>query len=91
MVAVELKVPIAKHCSLDEARSLSREQVLSIYDVSLVNGLSSEEARQRLRIYGPNQCSGQSGPSAMNRLIAQFKSSVVVMLLVAAGVSKALS
>lgn len=87
MVAVELKVPIAKHCSLDEARNLSREQILSLYEVSLVNGLSSEEARHRLRIYGPNQCSGQTGPSALNRLIAQFKSSVVVMLLVAAGVS----
>lgn len=61
--------------------------MLGAFKVSLVNGLSKAEAAHRLKIYGPNQCTGAAGPSTLTRLIAQFKSSVVVMLLVAAGIS----
>lgn len=74
-------------CSTEEASALSREEVLGAFAVSLVNGLSKAEAAHRLKIHGPNQCTGAAGPSPLTRLIAQFKSSVVVMLLVAAGIS----
>ncbi len=49
-----------------------------------IEGLASEEARRRLEEFGPNQLEVQRGPSAWQRLIAQFKSPLVAILGVSA-------
>ncbi|MNX02169.1 Calcium-transporting ATPase 1 [compost metagenome] len=48
------------------------------------DGLSVEEARKRLEVFGPNQLQLQEGPSAWQRFRSQFKSPLVAILGVAA-------
>lgn len=74
--------------SADAVSKMSLEEVFKAFGVvSLVNGLSSEEALRRLKLWGPNEVEAAKGPTTLGRFIAQFKSSVVVMLLAAALVS----
>ena len=51
------------------------------------SGLSSAEARQRLAEFGPNLLAHEDGPSQWQRLLGQFKSPVVLLLLVACVIS----
>jgi P-type Ca2+ transporter type 2C len=51
------------------------------------NGLSSAEATKRLQQYGPNTLTSGPHRSPLSILIAQFKSLIVVLLLVAAGLA----
>jgi P-type Ca2+ transporter type 2C len=51
------------------------------------NGLSSTEAAGRLRQYGPNTLTSKPQRSALTILITQFKSLIVALLIVAAGLA----
>jgi Ca2+-transporting ATPase len=50
-------------------------------------GLSSEESRRRLDEYGPNELQAAHRVSPWSLLLDQFKNVLVVILLVAAGLS----
>jgi Mg2+-importing ATPase len=50
-------------------------------------GLSNEEARQRLARYGANLLKPQERSNALTLLLAQFKSPLILILLVATGLS----
>ena len=50
-------------------------------------GLSSEEARQRLAHYGSNLLKPQKRSDALTLMLAQFKSPLILILLFATGLS----
>jgi len=54
-------------------------------------GLSSEEARQRLARYGSNLLKPQKRSDVLTLLLAQFKSPIILILFVATGLSFFLS
>ena len=66
--------------------SVSIEQTLLSLD-SAVTGLSSETAAQRLKQYGSNQLNAKKQSSHLKLFIAQFKNSIILILLFATGLS----
>lgn len=71
---------------IDKVWTRSNERVLDELDVSR-DGLNGEEVKQRRERYGPNQLREAQRKSAWEILIEQFKSLVVILLVVAAIVS----
>ena len=64
----------------------SAEEVLSGLDVS-AEGLSSQQAQERLGKYGPNKLKEAEKPTLFQRFLAQLKDPMLIILLIAAGVS----
>ena len=62
------------------------EEVLKGLD-SCPEGLSSEQARERLEKYGPNKLKEAPKPSLLQRFLTQLKDPMLIILLIAAGVS----
>lgn len=56
----------------------------------VVKGLDSDEARQRLQLFGPNELREQAGPGIFQMFLRQFMEPLVLVLIVAAIVSSAL-
>ncbi|WP_242928247.1 cation-translocating P-type ATPase [Pontibacter vulgaris] len=50
-------------------------------------GLSANEAAQRLQDYGPNELTGQEGTSMLFLFLKQFRDFLILILLIAAGVA----
>jgi Ca2+-transporting ATPase len=50
-------------------------------------GLTQEEAHKRLQRYGPNELKKEKGPSPIRLFIEQFKDILIIILLVATGLS----
>ncbi len=69
--------------------ALSQQDVLQKTD-SNRQGLSQLEARQRLEKYGPNKLRQQQVRPRWRRLLDQFKSVLIIVLLVAGAVSAAI-
>ena len=67
--------------------TLSAEEVLQHLNTPPHQGLSTEEAQRRLRIYGPNQLAEAPPPSFWQQLWDQINSFVVWLLIVAAVIS----
>ena len=63
------------------------EQILAQLETSRQNGLSAEQAAQRLSRYGPNTLEQQKKVSLVRRLLAQLKDPMIVVLLAAAALS----
>ena len=61
--------------------NFSVEQVLSILKTD-INGLSQEEAKERLKIYGPNEIE-EKEESKLKIFIRQFTSPFIIILMVA--------
>lgn len=68
----------------------STEDILKQYNVSAEVGLSSEEAEKRLAEYGLNELAQQKQKGLWEIFFEQFKSSMVVILLIAAIISAVL-
>ena len=51
------------------------------------NGLTTAEAKERLEKYGPNKLKEAPKPTILQRFIAQLKDPMLIILLIAAGVS----
>lgn len=66
--------------------SLSAKEVMSILKTGL-NGLSDEEARNRLAEFGPNELRKVEGISWWRILLSQFMDILIVILLVATAIS----
>jgi Mg2+-importing ATPase len=62
------------------------ERVVEGLDAS-PGGLTSEEVRQRLALYGRNHLKLRKRSSALRLLLAQFKSPLIIILLLAAVLS----
>lgn len=71
----------------DEWGSLPPEDVVRKLKTHATQGLSFDEAAVRLARVGLNEVAHDPGKSALSILVHQFLSSVVVLLLVAAGIS----
>ena len=67
--------------------ALSPQEVLEQFGVEKEHGLFAEEVRERQKNYGPNKISDRQKRSAWMIFIGQFKSLIVVLLAIAAGLS----
>jgi len=67
--------------------SLAAEEVLHHFETRLEQGLTSEEASQRLQEYGPNALTEAPPTTFLQMLWEQFNNFVVIMLVVAAVIS----
>ncbi len=65
---------------------MKTEEVLQALNVNK-NGLSQEEAQKRLQQYGPNELKKEKGISPIRLFIEQFKDILIVILLIATGLS----
>jgi len=72
--------------SIDPLRSEARELEKSLV-TDLSCGLSSTEAQERLKEYGPNQLVEKKGPSAFSIFLGQFNNFIIWVLLGAAIIS----
>lgn len=64
--------------------ALTVDQVAKHYNTSVLEGLSSQEATQRLQTYGANELEGDGGIKWYKVLWRQFANVLVCVLLVAA-------
>ena len=63
------------------------ENVLQKFEVSSESGLSEDEVEKRIQKYGPNRLAQKKQKSLLVIFLEQFKSSMVVILLIAAIIS----
>ena len=70
--------------------SMPLEEVIDLLKTNTTTGLSAQEAAQRLEQYGPNALREQPRPTFWPRLLAQFKSFVIYILIFAAVLSAVL-
>ncbi len=63
---------------------IPQTEVESILNSNAEEGLTNAEVEKRLQQYGPNALTSAPGRSALSIFIAQFKSLIVVLLIVAA-------
>jgi P-type Ca2+ transporter type 2C len=63
------------------------EEVVAGLGSDAWRGLSSEEARARLERYGPNELEAEKPVPAWRRFLAQFRDTLVILLLIATAVS----
>ncbi len=71
----------------DSPHALPVGDVLAALRVSVVSGLSEAEAGRRLQLCGPNTIAGRQRTGAATILLHQFRSLVVGLLAVAAGLA----
>lgn len=67
--------------------ALPKADILKNLTVDADKGLSSDEARKRLEQYGPNELAVSKGVSPWELLFQQFKNVLVIILLLAVGMS----
>lgn len=65
----------------------SKEQILKELDVRAQRGLSSSEAKKRLKHYGPNLLRAVREKSVWTILANQFENLIIILLFVASGLS----
>jgi Mg2+-importing ATPase len=75
--------------SAEEVLSLPTNELLSRLNTSQT-GLNSEEAEKRLEIYGRNEFAKKKKRAAIFNFLSRFKSPLVIILMIAGGVSAAL-
>jgi P-type Mg2+ transporter len=68
--------------SADELISIPVEELYLKLETS-PQGLSSEEANNRLEVYGPNELAKRKKHSALIQFLMNFKSPLVIILMVA--------
>ncbi|MDZ4084231.1 MAG: cation-translocating P-type ATPase [Bdellovibrionales bacterium] len=65
-------------------------EVLDVLEVKLGQGLSAEQARDRLKTFGLNVLRAEKKATALQRFLSQLKSPVVIILLIATFVTAVL-
>jgi len=71
--------------------STSIEQILAKFQVESDSGLSSAEAARRLAQYGLNHLQTRKKKSILQRFLDQFKDFMIIILIIAAGISFAVA
>ena len=79
--------PAKSAASQPNWHSLSRHQILEQLKTPSDTGLSSEEAARRLEMFGQNQLLEAPGTTFLQMLLEQFKSFLVILLIVASVIS----
>ncbi len=64
-----------------------KKEVINELKTNLSNGLSNKEAVERLVKYGKNELEAQAKKSFVSKLLAQFADFLIIILLIAAGIS----
>ncbi len=83
--AVQVSVPDQPFLlSIDRASLLSPDDVAKMLETDIVNGLQPAEVEKRLQTFGPNELSKKAAVNPLRLFLAQFMSTVVILLLVAA-------
>ena len=82
-------VSIQPTLSTDEVLSLPPEELLSRLKTSH-QGLNSEEAEDRLEVYGRNELARKKKRAAIINFLSRFKSPLVIILMIAGAISAAL-
>lgn len=72
---------------LDSPHGRLAADVLAALEVSVITGLSEDEANRRLQHYGPNSIGRRQRVGAFAILVHQFQSLVVALLVVVAGLA----
>ena len=67
--------------------SLETEEALSKLESSPTNGLTSQEAQKRLSEFGPNELKKEKGKSPVRLFLEQFTDVLIIILLIATGLS----
>jgi len=67
------------------------EQVTKELDTNITTGLTTDEANQRLRRFGPNELVAKKQKSFFRKFVDQLKDIMVIVLLIAAGISFVIS
>ncbi len=67
--------------------NLTPEEVFNKFSTSVINGLSDEEAKERLQKYGPNKIEEKENWRWIKLALHQFNDALVWILLVAAGLA----
>ncbi len=67
--------------------ALTAEQTANDLKTDLKKGLTSAEAQQRLEQYGRNEFTAKKNKSLLSKFLAQFKSFMILVLVVAAAIS----
>src|SRR3990172_8175014 len=73
--------------NLNSWHARDSKEILERLATSLERGLSSEDAQDRLQIYGPNQLTEAPPVTFWQMLFAQFNNFVVILLIIAAVIS----
>ena len=82
-------IPVQPAISSEEALSLPPDELLVRLETSPA-GLDSQEAEHRLEIYGRNEFARKKKRAAILNFLSRFKSPLVIILIIAGGVSAAL-
>ncbi|MBN1438114.1 MAG: cation-translocating P-type ATPase [Anaerolineales bacterium] len=70
-----------------EIHSNSVEDLVNQLDTHIHKGLGADQARERLEKVGPNELKERPRPGFLHLLLAQFNNFLIMLLIVAAGVS----
>ena len=73
-----------------EAYQRSVEEILTALGTDARQGLSAGEARARLERYGRNELTAEEPVPAWRKFLAQFHDELVILLLIATGISAGL-
>ena len=73
-----------------EAYQRSVEEILTALGTDARQGLSAGEARARLERYGTNELTAEKPVPAWRKFLAQFHDVLVILLLIATGISAGL-
>ena len=65
----------------------SVEEVAQLLSTSLETGLATDEVKKRQEQYGLNEFARKKGKSLFSKFLAQFKSFMIIVLLIAAAIS----
>jgi len=71
---------------VEKSYTLSTEDVMKNLDSS-PDGLTSQQAQERLEKYGPNKLKEGEKPTLLQRFLAQLKDPMLIILMIAAAVS----
>lgn len=67
--------------------SLKTDEALAKLESSLTNGLTSQEVQKRLSEFGPNELKKEKGKSPVRLFLEQFTDVLIIILLIATGLS----
>jgi len=85
-----ISVAMSGGVAREEWHAIDASESVSLLSSDPERGLTGEEARRRLREYGPNTLVMERRPSALKIFAKQFRNLMIIILLVATGISAAL-
>lgn len=65
----------------------TKDEILSQLQTSIDEGLTQNEAEDRIKKYGPNELKEEDRKSFISKLMAQFKDFLVIILIIASIIS----